>query len=72
VVRPNGTKLMALPLKNIAFGIFPIVGLQAAREKRHDAEKPHSQCQDPAIDREAERQENKRQNTSFTRLARNG
>lgn len=45
VVRPNGTKLSLYRYrfggkrKNMSFGIFPAVGLKAAREKRHEAEK---------------------------------
>jgi hypothetical protein len=45
VVRPNGTKLWLYRYrfggkrKNMSFGTFPGVGLKAAREKRHNAEK---------------------------------
>jgi len=41
-VRPNGTKLWLYRYrfdgkrKNMSFGIFPAVGLKAARDKRHD------------------------------------
>jgi hypothetical protein len=47
VVRPNGTKLWLYRYrfggkrKNMSFGTFPAVGLKAAREKRHEAEKLH-------------------------------
>ena len=53
MVRPNGTKLWLYRYqfggkrKNMTFGTFPGVGLKAAREKRHDAEKLLDQGQDP-------------------------
>ena len=53
VVRPNGTKLWLYRYrfggkrKNMSFGTFPGIGLKAAREKRHDAEKLLDQDQDP-------------------------
>ena len=33
----------------MSFGTFPAVGLKAAREKRHEAEKLRDQGQDPVI-----------------------
>ena len=66
VVRHNGTKLWLYRYrfggkrKNMSFGIFPGVGLRAAREKRHDAEKLLDQGQDPAAVREAKRKEDRK------------
>ncbi|WP_315773791.1 MULTISPECIES: tyrosine-type recombinase/integrase [unclassified Bradyrhizobium] len=63
VVRPNGTKLWlyryryAGRRKNMSFGTFPGVGLKAARDKRHDAEKLLDQGQDPVAVRDAKRRE---------------
>src|SRR3954452_14597051 len=66
VVRPNGTKLwlyryrFAGKRKNMSFGTFPGVGLKAARDKRHDAEKLLDQGQDPVAVREAKRREDEK------------
>jgi hypothetical protein len=69
VVRPNGTKLWLYRFggkrKNMSFGTFPAVGLKAAREKRHEAEKLRDQGQDPAAAREVRRQENERARHTF-------
>ena len=51
--RPNGTKLWLYRYqfggkrKNMSFGTFPGVGLKAARDKRHDAEKLLNEGRDP-------------------------
>jgi integrase len=71
VVRPNGTKLWLYRYrfggkrKNMSFGTFPGVGLKAARDKRHHAEKLLNQGQDPAVVREAKRQEDKKLKHTF-------
>ena len=71
VVRPNGTKLWLYRYrfggkrKNMSFGTFPGVGLKAAREKRHDAEKLLDQGQDPVAVREARRQEDEKLKHTF-------
>jgi len=71
VVRPNGTKLWLFRYrfggkrKNMSFGTFPGVGLKAARDKRHDAEKLLDQGQDPAVVREAKRQEDEKLKHTF-------
>ena len=49
----------------MSFGIFPGVGLKAAREKRHDAEKLLDQGQDPVAVREAKRQEDEKLKHTF-------
>ena len=70
-VRHNGTKLWLYRYrfggkrKNMSFGIFPGVGLRAAREKRHDAEKLLDQGQDPAAVREAKRKDDEKQKHTF-------
>ncbi len=71
VVRPNGTKLWLFRYrfggkrKNMSFGTFPGVGLKAAREKRHNAEKLLDQGQDPVAVREAKRQEDEKLKHTF-------
>ncbi len=71
VVRPNGTKLWLYRYrfggkrKNMSFGIFPSVELKAAREKRQDAERLLDQGQDPAVVREAKRQEDEKGQHTF-------
>jgi hypothetical protein len=71
VVRPNGTKLWLYRYrfggkrKNMSFGTFPGVGLKAAREKRHNAEKLLDQGQDPVAVREAKRQEDEKLRHTF-------
>ena len=71
VVRPNGIKLWLYRYrfggkrKNMSFGTFPGVGLKAAREKRHNAEKLLDQGQDPVAVREAKRQEDEKLKHSF-------
>ena len=71
VVRPNGTKLWLYRYrfggkrKNMSFGTFPGVGLKAAREKRHGAEKLLDQGQDPVAAREAKRQEDEKLKHTF-------
>jgi hypothetical protein len=78
VVRPNGTKLwlyryrFAGKRKNMSFGTFPGVGLKAAREKRHNAEKLLDQGQDPVAVREAKRQEVKSSSTHSGQSPKNG
>src|SRR5262245_59501789 len=69
-VQTNGTKLWLYRYqfggkrKNMSFGTFPVVGLKAAREKRHDAERLLDQGNDPAVVREAKRREE--QKTKYT------
>jgi integrase len=71
VVRPNGTKLWLYRYrfggkrKNMSLGTFPGVGLKAAREKRHNAEKLLDQGQDPVAVREAKRQEDEKLKHTF-------
>jgi integrase len=71
VVRPNGTKLWLYRYRfggrrrNMSWGIFPRVGLKAAREKRHDAEKLLDQGQDPAAARETKRQDDEKLKHTF-------
>src|SRR6202048_2708766 len=71
VVRPSGTKLWLYRYrfggkrKNMSFGTFPGVGLKAAREKRHDAEKLLDHGQDPVAVREAKRQEDEKLKHTF-------
>jgi len=71
VVRPNGTKLWLYRYrfrgkrKNMSFGIFPGVGLKAAREKRRDGEKLLDQGRDPVVVREAKRQEDEKLKRTF-------
>ena len=71
VVRPNGTKLWLYRYrfggkrKNMSLGTFPTVGLKAAREKRHDAEKLLDQALDPVAVREANRQEDEKLKHTF-------
>src|SRR6516225_11093264 len=71
VVRPNGTKLWLYRYRfggkrrNMSFGIFPGVGLKAARDKRHDAERLLDQGQDPVAVREARRQEDEKTKHTF-------
>ncbi|MGJ4948664.1 tyrosine-type recombinase/integrase [Bradyrhizobium sp. HKCCYLS20291] len=71
VVRPNGTKLWLFRYrfggkrKNMSFGTFPTVGLKAAREKRHEAEKLLDQGLDPVAVREANRQEDEKLKHTF-------
>src|ERR1700759_2447533 len=71
VVRPNGTKLwlyryrFGSKRKNMSFGTFPGVGLKAARDKRHDAEKLLDQGRDPVAVREAKRQEDEKLKHTF-------
>jgi len=71
VVRPSGTKLwlyryrFAGKRKNMSFGTFPGVGLRAAREKRHNAEKLLDRGQDPVAVREAKRQEDEKLKHTF-------
>src|SRR5262249_41793651 len=73
--RPNRTKLWLYRYqfggkrKNMSFGTFPGVGLKAAREKRHDAEKLLDQGQDPAAAREAQRQEDEKLKHTFRIVA---
>ena len=49
----------------MSFGTFPGVGLKAAREKRHNAEKLLDQGQDPVAVREAKRQEDEKLKHTF-------
>jgi hypothetical protein len=49
----------------MSFGVFPAVPLKVAREKRHDAEKLLDQRQDPAVVREAKRQEEQKTKHTF-------
>ncbi len=62
-LQTNGTKIWLYRYrfggkrKNISFGVFPAVTLKMAREKRHDAEMLLDQGHDPAVVREAKRQE---------------
>jgi hypothetical protein len=71
VVRPNQTKLWLYRYrfggkrKNMSFGTFPGVGLKAAREKRHDAEKLLDQGHDPAAAREAKRKDDEKLKHTF-------
>jgi integrase len=71
VVRPNGTKLWLYRYRfggkrrNMSFGIFPGVGLKAARDKRHDAERLLDQGQDPVVVRETQRQEDEKTKHTF-------
>ena len=71
VVRHNGTKLWLYRYrfggkrKNMSFGTFPGVGLRAAREKRHNAEKLLDQEQDPAAVREAKRKDDEKKKHTF-------
>ncbi len=51
--------------KNMSFGTFPGVGLKAAREKRHYAEKLLDQGQDPVAAREAKRREDEKLKHTF-------
>jgi integrase len=70
-VQTNGTKIWLYRYrfggkrKNISFGVFPAVTLKMAREKRHDAEKLLDQRQDPAVVREAKRQEEQKTKHTF-------
>jgi integrase len=71
LVRPNGTKFWLYRYrfggkrKTMSFGTIPAVGLKAAREKRHDAEKLLDQGQDPAAVREAKRREDEKLKYTF-------
>src|SRR5215831_4910787 len=71
VVRPNGTKTWLYRYrfggkrKNMSFGVFPVITLKMAREKRHDAEKLLDQRLDPAVVREARRQEEQKAKQTF-------
>jgi hypothetical protein len=70
-VQVNGTKIWLYRYrfggkrKNMSFGVFPAVTLKMAREKRHDAEKLLDQRQDPAVVREAKRQEEQKTKHTF-------
>jgi integrase len=70
-VQSNGTKIWLYRYrfggkrKNMSFGTFPVVGLKAAREKRHNAEKLLDQGQDPAFVRAAKRQEEQKIKHTF-------
>src|SRR5437588_7672399 len=70
-VQTNGTKIWLYRYrfggkrKNLSFGVFPAVTLKMAREKRHDAEKLLDQRQDPAVVREAKRQEEQKTKHTF-------
>jgi hypothetical protein len=70
-VQTNGTKIWLYRYrfggkrKNMSFGVFPAVLLKVAREKRHDAEKLLDQRQDPAVVREAMRQEEQKTKHTF-------
>lgn len=70
-VQTNGTKIWLYRYrfggkrKNMSFGIFPAVPLKMARGKRHDAEKLLDQRQDPAVVREAQRQEEQKTKHTF-------
>jgi Arm DNA-binding domain len=67
----NGTKIWLYrdrfggKRKNMSFGVFPAVLLKVASEKRHDAEKLLDQRQDPAVAREAKRQEEQKTKHTF-------
>ena len=67
----NGTKTwlyryrFGCKRRNMSFGVFPAVPLKMAREKRHDAEKLLDQRQDPAVVREAQRQEEQKTKHTF-------
>ncbi|MBS0530890.1 MAG: integrase arm-type DNA-binding domain-containing protein [Proteobacteria bacterium] len=71
LVRPNGTKLWIYRYRfgskrlKMSFGTFPGVGLKAAREKRHDAEKLLREGQDPAVVREAQQKEDEKRKHTF-------
>src|SRR5579862_2404340 len=58
--------------KNMSFGTFPGVGLKAACDKRHDAEKLLDQGQDPVAVREAKRQEDEKLKHTFRAVGKNG
>ena len=70
-VQTNGTKTWLYRYRfggkrrNMSFGVFPAVPLKMAREKRHDAEKLLDQRQDPAVVREAKRQEEQKTKHTF-------
>jgi Arm domain-containing DNA-binding protein/integrase-like protein len=70
-VQVNGTKIWLYRYrfggkrKNMSFGVFPVVTLKMAREKRHDAEKLLDQRQDPAVVRETKRQEEQKTEHTF-------
>src|SRR5258708_24495603 len=70
-IQTNGTKIWLYRYrfggkrKNMSFGVFPAVTLKMAREKRHGAEKLLDQRQDPAVVREAKRQEEQKTKHSF-------
>ena len=55
----------AASAKTCLSATFPGVGLKAARDKRHDAEKLLDQCQDPVAVREAKRQEDEKLKHTF-------
>jgi Arm domain-containing DNA-binding protein len=70
-VQTNGTKIWLYRYrfggkrKNMSLGAFPAVPLKTAREKRHDAEKLLDQGHDPAVVREAKRQEDRKSKHTF-------
>jgi integrase len=74
-IQVNGTKIWLYRYrfggkrKNFSFGVFPVVTLKMAREKRHASEKLLDQGQDPAVVREAERQENEKAKHTFRAVA---
>jgi integrase len=65
LIRPNGTKLwlyryvFATKRKKMSFGTFPALGLKAARKRRFEAETVLADGKDPAVVREAKREEDK-------------
>jgi len=75
-VQTNGTKTWLYRYrfggkrKNMSFGVFPAVSLKMARDKRHDAEKLLDQQQDPAVVREAQRQEEQKTEHTFRTVGR--
>jgi integrase len=70
-VQTNGSKLWLYRYrfggkrKTMSFGVFPAVTLKLARAKRHDAETLLDQGQDPAVVREAKRQEEQKTKHTF-------
>ncbi len=78
VVRHNGTKLWLYRYrfggkrKNMSFGTFPGVGLRAARDKRHAAEKLLDQGGTPPQCVRRSERTTKSRSTPFVQSARNG
>jgi integrase len=70
-VQTNGTKMWLYRYrfggkrKNMSFGVFSAVSLKMAREKRHAAEKLLDRGEDPAVVREAKRQQDQKTKHTF-------